>query len=38
MLMDMCLSKLDIHEGTVGPNCFKSYTNFWIPEFFEKKG
>ena len=36
MLMDMCLSKFDIHEGIVPPNCFKSNTNSWIPDFFEK--
>ena len=27
MLMDMCLSKFDIYQGTVTPNCFKNYTN-----------
>ena len=27
MLMGMCLSKFDIHEGTVSPNYFKSNKN-----------
>ena len=28
MLIDMCLSKFDIYQGSVAPNCYKSHTNF----------
>ena len=35
MLIDMCLPKFNIYEGTVTPNCFKSQTlNVMI--FFKK--
>ena len=27
ILMDMCLPKFDIYQGTVAPNCFKGHTN-----------
>ena len=37
MLMDMCLPKFDIDQSTVAPNCFKSHTNSWCPDFFQKK-
>ena len=37
MLMDMFLPKFDIFQDTVAPNCFKSYTNSWWPDFFLKK-
>ena len=37
MLMDICLPKFDIYQGKVAPNCFKSYTNSWFPDFFQKK-
>ena len=36
MLMDMCLPTFDIDQDTVVPNCFKSHTNSWYPEFFQK--
>ena len=31
MVMDMCFSKLDIHESTVAPNCFNPIQDghFW---------
>ena len=25
------------YQGTVAPNCFKSYTNSWCPNLFQKK-
>ena len=25
------------YQGTVAPNCFKSYTNSWRPNLFQKK-
>ena len=37
MLMDICLPKFDIYQGKVAPNCFKSYTNSWFPDFFFQK-
>ena len=37
MLMDMCLPKCDIYQGTVAQNCFKSRTNSSCPNFFQKK-
>ena len=37
MLMDMCLTKCDIYQGTVAQNCFKSRTNSSCPNFFQKK-
>ena len=38
MLKDMCLPKFDIYQGTVAPNCFKSYTNLDVLiAFFKKK-
>ena len=37
MLVDMCLHKFEIYQGTVAPNSFKSRTNFWCPDFFQKK-
>ena len=36
MLMDMCLPKFDIYQGTVAPNCFKSPTNSYVLIFFKK--
>ena len=27
MLMDMCLPKFNIYQGTVAQNCFKSHSN-----------
>ena len=35
MLMDMCLPKFDIYQGTVPPNCFKSHTSSRCPVFFQ---
>ena len=35
--MDMCLTKFDIYQGTVAPNCFKSYTNSWCLDFLQKR-
>ena len=35
--MDMCLPKFDIYQGKVAPNYFKSHTNSWCPDFFQKK-
>ena len=35
MLMDMCLPKFDIHQGTMAPNYFKSHTNYF-KIFFRK--
>ena len=37
MLIAMCLPKLDLYQGTDAPNCFKSYTNYWFPDFQKKK-
>ena len=37
MLMDMCLPKFDIYQGTVAPNCFKNHTNSRCPDFFSRK-
>ena len=34
--MDICLPKLNIYEGTVAPNCFRSHTTPWCPDFFRK--
>ena len=36
MVMDMCLPKFDIYKGAVAPNCFKSHTNLWSPNLFNK--
>ena len=36
MLVDMCLNKFEIYQGIVAPNSFKSRTNFWYPDFFQK--
>ena len=35
----MCLPKLDIYQGTLALNCFKSHTNsfFFVLFFFKKK-
>ena len=33
----MCLPKFDICQCTLGSNCFKSQTNYWCPNFFQKK-
>ena len=33
----MCLPKFDIYQGTVAQNCFRSHTNSWCPDFFQKK-
>ena len=32
----MCLHKFEIYQGIVAPNSFKSRTNFWYPDFFQK--
>ena len=37
MLMDVYLPKFDIYRVRVAPNCFKSHTNFWCPDFFAKE-
>ena len=37
MLMDMFLTEFDIYQGTVALNFFKSHTNSWYPDFFQKK-
>ena len=37
ILMDICLPKFDICQGTVDPNCFKSHAEFWYFDFFQKK-
>ena len=37
ILMDMCLPKFDIYQGTVAPNCFKGHTNSSRPDFFQQK-
>ena len=29
--------KFDIYQDTLASNCFKSFTNSWCPEFFQKK-
>ena len=29
--------KFDIYQGGVAPNCFKSHTDPWCPNFFNKK-
>ena len=31
------LPKFDIYQVTVAPNCFKSHTNSWYPDFFPEK-
>ena len=36
MLMDICLPEFDIYQGKVAPNSFKSFTNSWCPDFFQK--
>ena len=36
MLVDICLPKFDIYQGTVVPNGFKSH-KYWCPDFFQKK-
>ena len=38
MLVDICLSKFDIYQGTVASNSFKSHTNFWCLDFFVMSG
>ena len=35
--MEMPLPKFNIYKGRVVPNCFRSQTNSWCPDFFEKK-
>ena len=35
--IDMCLPKFDIFQSKVAQNCFRSHTNSWCPEFFQKK-
>ena len=37
MLMGMCSPTFNIYQGAVAPNCFKSHTNSWCPDFFQKK-
>ena len=37
MLMVMCLPKFDVKRDTVASDCFKSHTNSWYPDFFQKK-
>ena len=37
MLMVMCLPKFDVKRDTVVSDCFKSHTNSWYPDFFQKK-
>ena len=37
ILMDMWLPKFDIYQDTVAPNCFKSHTNFWCPDFVQQQ-
>ena len=37
MLMDMYLSNVDVHQGTVACNCFSSRKNSSCPDFFIKK-
>ena len=37
MLMDVCLPKFDIYQGTGAPNCSKSYTSCLCLDFFPKK-
>ena len=34
--MDMCLLKFNNYQSTVAPNCFKSHTNSWCFDFFQK--
>ena len=34
MLMDIRLPKFDIYQGTISPNCFKSYANSLCLDFF----
>ena len=36
MLVDMCLSNVDIHQGTIACNCFSSRKNSSCPDFFIK--
>ena len=37
MLMDMCLSKFDIYQGSGVTSYFKSHTNFDVLIFFYEK-
>ena len=37
ILMNMCLPKFDIYQSTVALNYFKSHTNYWCSDFFQKK-
>ena len=37
MLMGMCLPKFDIYQRALASNFFKSHTNSWCPNFFQKK-
>ena len=36
MLIDVCLPTSDIYQSTIAPNCFKSHTNYWCPDFIQK--
>ena len=35
--MDMCISRFDIYQIPVAPNCFKRHTNSLCSNFFQKK-
>ena len=37
MLMDMCLPKFDIYQGTGATKSFKSHTNLACPHLFKEK-
>ena len=37
MLIGMWLTKFDIYQSEVAPNCLISHTNFWCPDFFQKE-
>ena len=37
MFKEMCLPRFYIYQVTVTPNCLKSHTNSWCPDFFPKK-
>ena len=37
MLIGMWLTKFDIYQSEVAPNCLISHTNSWCPDFFQKE-